>query len=78
MMKSQIHVVVGGRVVKSPIPATGHGRGEGGDVTDTCYMSLQSHGRREGGEITNTCYMSLQSYGRREGDEITDTCYRSW
>ena len=50
--------MVFGRVVKSPIPATGHSRGESGDVTDTCYMSLQGHGRREGGEITNTCYRS--------------------
>ena len=45
-------------MVKLSIPATGHGRREGDDTTDTCYMSLQGHGRREGGEIINTCYRS--------------------
>ena len=52
-----------GRVVKSPIPATGQYRGEGGDITDTCHMSLQGYGRREGGEIINTCYRSWQEAG---------------
>ena len=30
--------MVGGRVVKLPIPVTGHGRREGGEITDPFYM----------------------------------------
>ena len=39
-----IHVMVGGRVVKVSIPATGHGRRQGGKITNTCYRSWQEGG----------------------------------
>ena len=64
--------MVFGRVVKSPIPATGHGRGRMviSPIPATCHCKVMvggrvvklsipatGHGRKQGGKITTTCYM---------------------
>lgn len=61
--------MVGGRVVKLPLPAIGHDWREGDEITDIC------RGRREGGEITDTCYMSLQVGRRVVKSPLPVTCH---